>query len=106
MIVSQPPIFTFTEDYRNFLETVIFYFRASQNSPIVQLTPEIKHLYRFDLEGFLLDRGVPISEHYLIMRINELENLHNLDTAKDYLLLPDPDLLRNINSVYKSKMKK
>lgn len=106
LMIPAPPSYTFTKDYRDFLETVIHHFRISPNAPVLDVSGEVKHVYRFDLEGYLISRGVSISEHYLVMRINELENLHNLDITQDYLLLPDPDLLRNINSIYRSKMKK
>lgn len=106
LMIPAPPSFTFTKDYRDFLETVIYYFRTSAKAPVIDLSSEVKHVYRFDLEGYLISKGIPTSEHYLVMRINELENLHNLDITQDYLLLPDPDLLRNINSIYRSKMKK
>ena len=106
LMVSPPQSFTYTKDYKEFLETLMYFFRTSPNAPILPLTPDVRHVYRFDLEGFLLINNVPLSEHYLVMRINEFENLHNLDVAVDAIILPDLDLLRNVQSIYKSKMKK
>lgn len=105
-MIPQPETYLFTEDYRTFIESMLYFFRTSPNAGVLSLSPEEKHVYKFDLTGFLLDNNIPISDHYLIMRINELENLHDLDVVVDGLILPDMDLLRTVNSIYKSKMKK
>lgn len=106
LMVRSPETYLFTEDYRSFLETVLYFFRTSSNAPAIPLTAEIKHLYRFDMCGYLLNSGVDLADHHLVMRINELEDMHDLDISVDSLMLPDPDLLRTIKSIYKSKMKK
>ena len=106
LMVRSPEPYLFSEDYRSFLETLMYFFRTSPNAPSISLSAEIKHLYKFDMCGYLLDNNVDLAEHHLVMRINELENMHDLDVPLDSLLLPDPDLLQIVKSIYKSKMKK
>lgn len=105
-MIPQPEKYLFTDDYRAFIESLLYFFRTSPNAGVLPLSPEEKHVYKFDLTGFLLDNNIPLSDHYLIMRINELENVHDLGVIVDGLIMPDVDLLRTVNSIYKSKMKK
>lgn len=106
LMVSGPPLFTQTRDFRIFMEPFIPILRNFEESEKLELTPELKHLHDFSLESLLLDKGLSLEDIHIIQRVNGIECSHRLDNSKEFLIIPSADRLSTLKAVYKNKMKK
>lgn len=104
--VPTPEEFTFTPEYRGYIESMLPVLRSQENSNVIAVSHEDRFLYQFDLEGFLLANNVPIEDHYLIMRVNNIDDSYTFQMDVEYLVVPDLGLINRIKSLFKGKMLK
>lgn len=103
-IVSSPSDFTLTQDYRTYVESLLLYFRNSDTTRAVLVTPETGYLYRFDLTQFLLANSVPLEDHYLVMRVNGFTSIHDIDETTNQILVPDASLIARFKQIYRTSL--
>lgn len=81
--------------------------RNAGHSSVININPQTAYLYRMDLEGFLLANGVQIEDHYLLMRVNDLDDSFRFGLDElGSILVPSTSLVNNIKDLYRGKLKK
>lgn len=103
-IVASPSSFTLTQDYKTYIDSLIIYFRESETTRQVIVSPETGYLYRFDLTQFLLANGVPLEDHYLVMRVNGFSSIHQIDETINHILVPDMALVARFKQIYRTSL--
>jgi len=103
-MIAQPDDYTLTDEYRTFIESLLTKFRTDSGTTTLEISPETGYLYRFDLTSFLLDNGVPLEDHELIMRINGLVSVHDIDEKLVRLLIPDQALVAQLKQIFRTKL--
>lgn len=106
LMVTVPVEYSFTQEYRNFVESLLPILRNDGASTFVPIGAESAFLYKSDLEGFLLNNGVPLEDHYLVMRVNDIDNSFAFDDEVKGLLIPDAGFVGRCKSLFTGKMKK
>lgn len=106
MLIPRPAAFTQTRDFKIFIEPYINYLKTHESTITVDISGEIRHLYNFSLESFLISRNVGIEDIYIIMRMNGIDDSHNLDPTMDMLLIPNSAQLNELKSIYKNRLNK
>lgn len=102
--VTPPSSYMLTPKYRQFIESMLPVLATTTEPRILPLTASQGSIDKGDLTGFLLDNGCPLELHYVIMRMNNMTSVHDLDETYRYLMLPDPNLLGILNSIYENSL--
>ncbi len=106
-IVATPALYTYDPEYRAHVESMLPLLRNSSSTSVIGIGVEMAHLYKGDLEGFLLANGVNIEDHYLIMRVNDIDDSFSFSyDERKTILIPSLSLVNNLKDVYRGKMKK
>ena len=100
LMVTVPVEYSFTQEYRNFRPPIL------KDGASTFVGAESAFLYKSDLEGFLLNNGVPLEDHYLVMRVNDIDNSFAFDDEVKGLLIPDAGFVGRCKSLFTGKMKK
>lgn len=104
-MVSAPAAYTLTDDYKAFVESIVPALREQGSSPIA-ITSETGHLFRFDMTSFLLDQKVPLEDHLVVLRLNDLNGPQDMDEHTTKLLIPDQSFLTQLKQVYRTRIAK
>lgn len=106
LLGSAPRDFTLTTRYRANIDTLRGYFKQHPQTELITIPAEEAYLYRGDLTGLLLARGIPLEDHYLIMRVNELTSIHSIEAETITLTVPSPDTINQFKKNYLQGIKK
>lgn len=106
MMVKSPEIYTQSREFRIFMEPFITVMISDPGTIHVAFTPELRHLYAFTLNTFLLSKGIPVEDHYIVYRMNNIDDVHRLDPTMDTLMIPSIDSLNMYKALYLNKIKK
>lgn len=106
MIIPRPAGFTQTRNFRIFIEPYINYLKNHDSTVTIDMSGEIKHLYNFSLESFLISRGLGIEDMHIIMRMNNIDDSHKLDPTMTTLMIPSSNALSELKSIYKNRLNK
>lgn len=104
LMIQQPDLHTFSDEYRVYIESLLTTLRNSPNTVRIDIPPESGYLYRFDITSFLLDNNVPLEDHELVMRMNGITSIHQIDEDLDHLLLPDQSQVAQYKQIFRSKL--
>lgn len=104
MAITQPAAFTLTDDYNIYIESLIVYLKEHPSTTSVAVVSEVGYLYRFDLTSFLLDNGIALEDHRLIMRVNGIVSATDIDETTTSLLIPNQALIDRLKSVYRTRL--
>lgn len=102
--ITSPDDYTTTREYNTFIESLVTFYRNHPATRAIAIAPEEGYLFQFDLAGFLLDQGVELEDHQLIMRVNEINSIHEIDENIGTLLIPDKDLVARMKMVYRTRL--
>lgn len=102
--IASPDDYTLTDDYNTYIESLLTFFRTHPQTTAVSVSPEDGYLYQFDLIGFLLDQGVELEDHRLIMRVNNLTSMMSIDENIGVLLIPAKDVVARLKMVYRTRL--
>lgn len=70
------------------------FFKTSQGTQLVEVSPLMGHVNKNNVSGLLHDLKIPYDVHYLLTIINEWDLLEDLDTIAVVLVPSDEDLAR------------
>lgn len=104
LMPSAPALYTLTDEYKAYIESIVPILKTTGTIKNIVIPPESGYLYRFDLTSFLLDNSVPLEDHYLVMRMNELTSIHQIDENLNALIVPDQQLLNRLKQVYRTRI--
>lgn len=102
--IDPPDEYTTTEDYMTFCESLVTFYRTHPTTTPIIIAPEDGYLYQFDLAAFLLDNGVQLEDHELIMRVNGLTSNTQIDENLGTLLIPNKDLVARMKMVFRTRL--
>jgi hypothetical protein len=106
MMVNSPADYTTTDEYKAFIESIIPTLRADSSTTSLTVPTETGYLYRYDLTGFLLEQKVPLEDHLVIIRLNDLNGPQDLDEHTTRLMVPDQAFLNQLKQVYRTRLDK
>lgn len=106
MMISTPPIFTQSREFRTFIEPYIPMLRNHPEVIKLPLNGEIRYLYNFSLESYLLSKGLDLEDIAIIQRINNIEYSHTIDPSKDFIVIPSESQLYELKSIFKNRQNK
>lgn len=101
--IKSPDEYTLTDEYKAYVESIIPTLRIHEGTTSVTVGSEMGFLYRSDLTSFLLDQKVPIEDHLVIIRLNDLNGIQDLDEHTSKLLIPNQQFLSQLKQVYRSR---
>ena len=104
MAISSPDLFTLTDEYNVFVESMTGWLRENSQTDVIIVPPETGYLYRFDLTSYLLDNNVPLEDHRLLMRVNGMNNPQDFDEKTTSLIVPSAELIARLKSAYRTKL--
>jgi len=102
--IESPDEYTTTRDYNTYIESLVTFFRTHPATRAVAVAPEEGFLFQFDLAGYLLEQGVELEDHQLIMRVNGINSMHEINENIGTLLIPDKDLVARMKMVYRTRL--
>lgn len=102
--IDSPDAYTLTDDYNTFIESMVTFYRTHSLTRAINISPEDGYIYQFDLTGFLIDSGVQLEDHQLIMRVNGISSTTDIDENIRILLIPDKDLVTRMKMVYRTRL--
>lgn len=103
-MIPSADLFTLTEDYRIYIESLTGWLRENSTSNIISIQPEVGYLHRADLTTLLLENNVAIEDHYLILRVNGLTSPDEFDETVTSLIIPDQALISRMKSAYRTRL--
>jgi hypothetical protein len=98
MIDDVAPIY-YTPKFFNMLETHMVLLRQSIRTYTIDIVPADRVKYDGDLYGLLLEYGIPLKYHYIVMRLNELNSPQGYNPDIESLLAPDPTTIESLRNV-------
>jgi len=87
----------YDDGFRRVLEDHMTYLRSHSTTTIMQVDPIKAYRFEFDLNGLLLDMGIPLRLHWIVMRMNNLKSFQDVPADLTQLKICDPaqiDMLR------------
>lgn len=102
--ITSPDEYTTTREYNTFVESLITFYRTHPETRAIAIAPEDGYLFQFDLAGFLLEQGVELEDHQLIMRVNGINSIHEINENIGTLLIPNKDLVARMKMVYRTRL--
>lgn len=102
--VSSVPNWMKTAKFKGYIESmmkVLMDPNTLQNLPVDTLDG---YANRFDLTGFLLDKNIPVSFHYTIMRMNGMDSVQDFNESFRMLYTPNPDVFSQLMSIYETSL--
>ncbi len=68
------------------------------------VTPQEGFANRFDLTGFLLDKGVSVYTHYTIMLMNGMSSVQDFNESYTVIYTPDPNVFSQLLTIYETSL--
>lgn len=106
VMIAAPAAYTLTDEYKAFVESIVPTLREHESTTPLTIAAETGHLFRFDMTSFLLDQNVPLEDHLVVLRVNDLNGPQDLDETTTKLLLPDQQFLSQLKQVYRTRIDK
>jgi hypothetical protein len=103
-MTESPDEYTLTEDYRAFIESVRTYIKTAPSTRTLIIASDVGYVYRGNLTAFLLDQGVPLEDHYVLLRVNDLSDMTAFDEKTTTLLAPDQMLVASLKQAYRTRL--
>lgn len=103
LLVPQGTDVYYTDAFRNVLEDHMTYLRGAASTTVGNVDPIKAYRFEFDLNGLLLDMGLPLFLHWTIMRMNNLSSPQHVPADLTTLLLPAPAELEMIRQAEYTK---
>lgn len=86
----------YTDAFRNVLEDHMTYLRNAASTTVMNVDPIKAYRFEFDLNGLLLDMGIPLYLHWLVMRMNNYSSPQQVPADLTTLLIAAPSELTMI----------
>lgn len=86
----------YTDDFRNVLEDHMTYLRGAASTTVMNVDPIKAYRFEFDLDGLLLDMGIPLYLHWTVMRMNNFSSPQDVPADLLTLLIAAPSELEII----------
>lgn len=110
ILIERPIPIAFREtSFRAFVESMRNYLRNHTQTAHTTIPPELAYKHRGNLRGLLLKLGISVSDHYIVMRVNDISSPHDVDESLTSLYIPQGTLMGQIREIYlqsRSKSKK
>lgn len=90
-------------NYLQMLESHLTYFKALPSNTYITVTSQQNYKYEGDFYGLLNDVNVDKNFHYIVMRLNGIENSCDYKGDINEILVPDLTEVRLINNIYQTK---
>ncbi len=92
----------YTKAFRDTLEAHMTYFRESSKTRTIDVEPNRAVVYEGDLFGYLAERGIPMKEHWITMRVNKMFSPYEFGLATTMLLIVDSGDITSIQQSARS----
>jgi hypothetical protein len=92
----------FDHDFRNILEDHLTYLKVT-NSRVLNVTEHQNYKWEGDFFGLLDELKIPKEFHYLVMRMNGLQNSAYYKGDISVLLIPDIQEVENLKTIHQTK---
>lgn len=102
--ISAGDTFYYSDAFKTFVETHLTFLRDHPTTEQLVIEPETAHLYQYDLNMFLLSRGVRFNEHYLIMRVNNMSGAHQFTPETTRLLIPNEAIVAELVRLFRTSI--
>lgn len=96
MLTAQGTGVYYTDDFRNVLEDHMTYLRTAASTTVMNVDPIKAYRFEFDLDGLLLDMGIPLYLHWVVMRMNNFSSPQHVPANLTSLLIAAPSELQMI----------
>lgn len=93
----------YTAGLRDVLEDHMTYLRNHPRTQAIAVSPIQAHKYEHDLTGLLNLLGVPMTLHWTVMRMNNLDTLTHVPADLTQLLIPEIREVGLIQQTYSSQ---
>lgn len=95
-----------TLKYKSFIESLRGVLLRDPATSAIMVPKELTYLYRGDLTGLLLELKIPKTEHYIVMRVNQLTSIHQVDSTLSVIYRPDSTTINRFEQLYKQSLGK
>jgi hypothetical protein len=96
MLTAQGAAVYYTDAFRNVLEDHMTYLRKATSTTVMNVDPIKAYRFELDLDGLLLDMGIPLYLHWVVMRMNNLSSPQQVPADLTTLLICAPSELEMI----------
>lgn len=103
MLVAQGTGAYYTDQFRNVLEDHMTYLREAASTTVMNVDPIKAYRFEFDLNGLLLDMGIPLYLHWVVMRMNNFASPQDVPADLTQLLIASPDEIEVIRQAEYTK---
>lgn len=93
----------YSTELRNIFEDHLSYFRNNNEFTILNIEPAIAYKYEGDLFGLLSYYNVPFEYHWLVMRINKMNNPNQNSSTLNNVLIPNRTTVERIKNIHMTK---
>lgn len=101
LLTDTQELYTRTPGFRAYVETIRLFLRNHPDTLEQVISPEEAYKYRGNFSMMLTDRGIPMENHYIIMRVNDLLSTHDLDEKFNLLRIPSVQLTSRLKEIYR-----
>lgn len=98
------PKYMRTPAFKTFIETMMGVLTDPNTMVPLPVTPTEGNANRFDLTGFLYDNNIPLAQHYTIMRMNQMDSIHDFNETKQVIYAPSAMVFQQLCVVFESSL--
>lgn len=103
--VPQTPAYMRTERFKSYVESVLTVLLSPSSVQALPIEPTDGWTNRSDLAGFLLDKNIPVSMHYTIMRMNGFTSMTDFNETVSVLYLPNENVFSELMTIYTGSLR-
>lgn len=104
MLVDGGATYTYDEGFCTFIESYLTVLRTRPDTRQVTLTAEQVYLFRHDLTSFLLEQGIPLENHFIVMRVNNFTTAADLTEDLLVMKVPDSGYISQLKTLYRTTL--
>lgn len=98
--------YTLTPGYRSHIESLKQILRFDPNTQAVAIPPETGYQFRGNLTGLLLQLKLPRNYHFVVMRTNGIDSIHDIDETRTVLYIPSIQVMDQMMKLYQQSLTK
>jgi hypothetical protein len=97
--VSTPEVY-YDPKFRLLIEQHLSSLINYRGNVYLTLTPMEAEVWQGNLYGYLFSQGVPIHQHWIIMRMNGMDSTLDFSNELETLILPDMEQINRLRELF------
>lgn len=105
-IVDEGAQLYYTPGWHLLIESHLQWLLSRADNRLLTVDNGEAYKYEGDLSGLLLQHGIPVQYHWIVMRMNGFTSYSQYRVDKTQLILPDEGVIQELRAAYQTTAKK